>query len=57
MINENTGSGNEKVGLKKSKKEQKYLKKVKHMFHFLQHPRIYFHTLLLSNDSMVVVGM
>ena len=34
MINENTGSGNEKVGLKKSKKEKKYLKKVKHMFHF-----------------------
>ena len=37
MINENTGSGNEKVGPKKSKKEKKYLKKVKQMFHFLQH--------------------
>ena len=37
MINENTGSGNEKVGLQKSKKEKKYLKKVKHMFHFSQH--------------------
>ena len=37
MINENTGSGNEKVGLKKSKKEKKYLKKVKQMFDFLQH--------------------
>ena len=37
MINENTGSGNEKVGPKKSKKEKKYLKKVKQMFDFLQH--------------------
>ena len=52
MINENTGSGNEKVGLKKSKKEKKEKIFEKGQTHvsfftisFQIHPRIYFQTI------------